>query len=35
VLHDEDDVELMDDSEKAEDAEENPNGTTIVGDSEE
>jgi DNA gyrase subunit A len=35
VLHDEDDVELMEDAEKAEDAEENPNGTTIVDDSEE
>ncbi|MBZ9730612.1 DNA gyrase subunit A [Salegentibacter sp. JZCK2] len=35
VLHDEDDVELMDDPEKAEDAEENPNGTTIADDSEE
>ncbi|APS39401.1 DNA gyrase subunit A [Salegentibacter sp. T436] len=35
VLHDEDDVELMEDAEKAEDAEENPNGTTIVNDSEE
>ncbi len=35
VLHDEDDVELMDDPEKTEDAEENPNGTTIVDDSEE
>ncbi|GGW87825.1 DNA gyrase subunit A [Salegentibacter mishustinae] len=35
VLHDEDDVELMEDPEKTEDAEENPNGTTIVDDSEE
>ncbi|PRX38718.1 DNA gyrase subunit A [Salegentibacter salegens] len=35
VLHDEDDVELMEDPEKAEDAEENPNGTTIADDSEE
>jgi len=35
VLHDEDDVELMEDPEKTEDAGENPNGTTIVDDSEE
>ena len=35
VLHDEDDVELMEDPERTEDAEENPNGTTIVDDSEE
>ncbi|MBZ9630422.1 DNA gyrase subunit A [Salegentibacter sp. LM13S] len=35
VLHDEDDVELMEDPEKVEEAEENPNGTTIVDDSEE
>ncbi|PKD19646.1 DNA gyrase subunit A [Salegentibacter salinarum] len=35
VLHDEDDVELMEDPEKAEETEENPNGTTIVDDSEE
>ncbi|SKB35507.1 DNA gyrase subunit A [Salegentibacter holothuriorum] len=35
VMHDEDDVELMDAPEKVEDAEENPNGTTIVDDSEE
>ncbi|HKL34771.1 MAG TPA: DNA gyrase subunit A [Salegentibacter sp.] len=35
VLHDEDDVDLMEDPEKTEDAEENPNGTTIADDSEE
>ncbi|WP_037321199.1 DNA gyrase subunit A [Salegentibacter sp. Hel_I_6] len=35
VLHDEDDVELMEDPEKTEGADENPNGTTIVDDSEE
>lgn len=35
VLHDEDDVELMEDPEKADEPEENPNGTTIADDSEE
>ncbi|MBI6118029.1 DNA gyrase subunit A [Salegentibacter maritimus] len=35
VMHDEDDVDLMDDAEKTVDTEENSNGTTIVNDSEE
>ena len=35
VMHDEDDVDLMDDPEKTENTEENSNGTTIVNDSEE
>ncbi|SHF53063.1 DNA gyrase subunit A [Salegentibacter echinorum] len=35
VLHDEDDVELMDDPEKADTTDENPSGTTIADDSEE
>lgn len=35
VLHDEDDVESMEDPEKAEGAEENPNGTTIADDNKE
>jgi DNA gyrase subunit A len=35
VLHDEDDVELMEDPEKADEPEESPNGTTIADDSEE
>ncbi|TDN87937.1 DNA gyrase subunit A [Salegentibacter sp. 24] len=35
VLHDEDDVELMEDPEKTEETDENPNGTTIADDSEE
>lgn len=35
VMHDEDDVDLMDDAEKTVNTEENSNGTTIVNDSEE
>jgi DNA gyrase subunit A len=35
VLHDEDDVELMEDPEKTEETDKNPNGTTIADESEE